>query len=86
LAAGHYTAAVKIGAWLKIPAMASALLVLGTGCGGLSAASSVSPLMFLLPAMAQTKPALPQPPVPGRTETNLPVALADQNLCDSRSR
>jgi len=86
LAAGHYTAAVKIGAWLKIPAMASALLVLGTGCGGLSAASSVSPLMFLLPAFAQSKPALPQPLAPGQTETNLTVALADQNLCDSRSR
>ena len=73
----NYNSRVKFGSLVKVLAMVSALLALGTGCGGFSAAPSVSPLMFLLPGFAQTKPALRQPPVPGQTETNQTVALAD---------
>jgi hypothetical protein len=68
---------MKFGAWVKVPVLVAALLVIGTGCGGLAASSSVSPLMFLLPGLAQTKPVSPQPPGPGQTETNQIVALAD---------
>jgi hypothetical protein len=68
---------VKFSSLAKVLTLVSALLVLGTGCGGFTAASSVSPLMFLLPGLAQTKPAWPQPPVPGQTETGQIVALAD---------
>jgi len=68
---------VKFSSLDKVLTLASALLVIGTGCGGLSAASSVSPLMFLLPGLAQSKPALPPPPAPGQAETNLTVALAE---------
>lgn len=56
--------------------MVSVLLVLGAGCGGFAASSSVSPLMFLLPGLACAKPAVAPPPAPGQTESNLTVALA----------
>jgi hypothetical protein len=56
--------------------MMSAVLVMGTGCGGFYAAPAVSPLMFLLPGLAQTKPGFPSPPVPGQTQTNQTVAQA----------
>jgi hypothetical protein len=68
---------VKFSSLAKVLAMVAALLVIGAGCGGFSAASSVSPLMFLLPGLARTKPGLPQPPAPGQTATNLTVAQAD---------
>ena len=77
LAIRHYTAKVKFGSLAKILAMAAALLVTGTGCGSIYATQSVSPLMFLLPGLAGTKPALPQPPAPGRTETSLTLAQVD---------
>jgi hypothetical protein len=67
---------VKFGSLVKILAMVSALLVIGTGCGSMYAAPSFSPLMFFLPGLIQTKPALPQPPGPGQTETNQIVAKA----------
>jgi hypothetical protein len=67
---------MKFGSVVKILAMVSALLLFGAGCGGLYANQSVSPLMFLLPGLAQTKPALPPPPEPGQTETNRIVARA----------
>jgi len=76
LAAGHYTGTVKSGSAVKIIVMISAVLVIGTGCGGFYAAPAVSPLMFLLPGLAQTKPGLPPPPVPGQTQTNQTVAQA----------
>jgi hypothetical protein len=48
-----------------------------SGCGGFSAAPTVSPLMFLLPGLAQAKPAPLQPPAPGQTQTNQTLAQAD---------
>ena len=63
----HYTGTVKFSSLAKVLAMVAALLVIGTGCGGFAASSTVSPLMFLLPGLAQTKPALPQPPAPVQT-------------------
>ena len=73
----HYSGRVKFSSLAKVLAMAATLLVIGTGCGGFYAAPSVSPLMFLLPGLAQTKPASPQSPAPVQTATNLTVALAD---------
>ena len=57
--------------------MVAALLVIGTGCGGFYATPTFSPLMFLLPGFAQTKPDLPQPPGPDQTDTNLTLAQVD---------
>jgi hypothetical protein len=71
-----YTAEVKIGSTAKVLAMVSALLFIGTGCGGFYAAPTVNPLMFFLPGMVQSKPTLPQAPVPGQTATNWTVAQA----------
>jgi hypothetical protein len=76
MARRRYTRKVKFGSIAKVLALASALLVIGSGCGGFYAAPSFSPLMFLLPGMVQAKPASPQPPGPGQTETNLTVAQA----------
>jgi len=76
LAARHYNAQVKSGSAVKIIVMISAVLVIGTGCGGFSGSQTVSPLMFLLPGLAQTKPGLPPPPVPSQTQTNQTVAQA----------
>jgi hypothetical protein len=67
---------MKFSSLAKVLALGSAVLVIGAGCGGFYATPSVSPLMFLLPGLAQTKPALPQPPGPGRTQTNQTVAQA----------
>ena len=72
-----YTAKMKFGAWIQVLVMLSALLVIGTGCGGLYASPSFSPLMLLVARPAPTKPALPQPPVLCPAETNQIVALAD---------
>jgi hypothetical protein len=68
---------VKFSLLAKVLAMAAALLVIGTGCGSIYATQSVSPLMFLLPGLAGTKPALPPPPAPGQTETSLILAQVD---------
>ena len=73
----HYSGMVKFSSLAKVLAMAATLLVLGTGCGGFAGSSAVSPLMFLLPGLGQTKPALPQAPAPVQTATNLTVALAN---------
>jgi hypothetical protein len=77
LALRHYSGMVKFSSLAKVLAMVAALLVIGTGCGGFAGSSTVSPLMFLLPGLARTKPALPQPPAPVQTATNPIVALAD---------
>ena len=56
--------------------MVSAPLAIGTGCGGFSATPSFSPLLLLLPGLAQT-PVLPQPPEAGRTDANPALTQAD---------
>jgi hypothetical protein len=40
--------------------LASAIPLIGTGCGGLSATPAFSPLMLLMPGFGQTKPVPPQ--------------------------
>jgi hypothetical protein len=62
---------------VKLMLMVAALLAVGTSCGGIAATQSVSPLMFLLPGLAQERPAHTQPFKPVQTETNLAVALTD---------
>jgi hypothetical protein len=37
-------------------AFVSAVIFLGTGCGGINASHSVSPLNFILPGLMQNKP------------------------------
>ena len=54
----------------------SAVLLLGTGCGGLYAAPSFNPLMFFLPGLVQNKPLVPVPASADLTKTNLAVAQA----------
>jgi hypothetical protein len=39
--------------------MASAIVLIGGGCGGMAASGALSPLMFLLPGLGQAKPAPP---------------------------
>jgi len=39
-------------------------LLLGAGCGGINAGSSVSPLMFFLPGIGKTEPLRPIPTFP----------------------
>jgi hypothetical protein len=67
---------VKLGALAKVLVLVSALSVIGTGCGGFYAAPTISPLMFLLPGLVQTKPVLQQPPRLDQAETNRTVAQA----------
>jgi hypothetical protein len=62
---------------VKLLLVVAALLAVGTSCGGIAATQSVSPLMFLLPGLAQDKPVQLQHPAPVQTETNLTVALVD---------
>ncbi len=40
--------------------LASAIPLIGGGCGGLAATPAFSPLMLLLPGIGQAKPAPPQ--------------------------
>jgi hypothetical protein len=40
--------------------LASIIPLMGGGCGGFAASPAISPLMFLLPGLAQAKPAPPQ--------------------------
>lgn len=58
-------------------AAAGFLVLTGAGCGGVDAQGSVSPLMFLLPGVGQTKP-IPTAPGPEVTGTNL-VLVARSN-------
>ena len=53
--------------------MAGILIVFGAGCGGVNAGGSVSPLMFLLPGVGQTKP-VGAPPGVEPPSTNLVLA------------
>jgi len=51
---------VNIGVIAKSLLLASAIALVGGGCGGLSATPAFSPLMLLMPGLGQTKPAPPQ--------------------------
>ncbi len=72
----HYNGKVRFRSTVKALVMLAAVLMLGTGCGGFYAAPTFSPLMFLLPGLAQTKPDLPASPQAAPTQTNQTVALA----------
>lgn len=52
--------------------------LLGSGCGGIAASPSVSPLMFLVPGMGQAQPR----PVPGSSP--LAVEVPGQTLAQAR--
>ena len=61
-----YTRLVKL-RWLKgTLAIASVLLLVGTGCTGINTQQTINPLMFFLPGIGQTKP-VEQPVVPTQT-------------------
>jgi hypothetical protein len=45
---------------MKCLALAAVVLGLGTGCSGIAATQSFSPLMFFLPGLAEARPASPQ--------------------------
>jgi hypothetical protein len=47
---------VKVGSIIKCLALASITVGIGTGCSGLNATQSFSPLMFFLPGLAENKP------------------------------
>jgi len=51
---------VRVGSITKCLALAAVVLGLGTGCGGIAATQSVSPLMFFLPGLVETRPGSPQ--------------------------
>jgi hypothetical protein len=50
--------------------LASAIPLIGGGCGGLSATPAFSPLMLLLPGIGQTKPTPPKNVEPTRVASN----------------
>jgi hypothetical protein len=50
--------------------LASAIPLIGGGCGGLAATPAFSPLMLLLPGLGQTKPAPPQNIEPTQVASN----------------
>ncbi len=79
-----YNTFVNFRSAAKATLLTSAVLVIGTGCGGMYAAPTFSPLMFFLPGLAQNKPATSTPP--GQTQTNQAAAQAYSTLCDSHSR
>ena len=52
--------------------------IITTGCGGVNATGSVSPLMFIMPGLGQTGPAPvidPVQPVPSETDSE-PIHVA----------
>jgi hypothetical protein len=50
---------VRLGLIVKSLLLASAIALIGAGCGGIAATPAFSPLMLLLPGIGQTKPAAP---------------------------
>ncbi len=48
---------MRVGCKAKLLLLASIIPLICGGCGGLSATPAISPLMFLLPGIGQTKPA-----------------------------
>jgi len=60
--------------------LASAIPLIGTGCGGLSATPAFSPLMLLLPGIGQTKPAAsPQIVEPVQVASNKDLSPSQLN-------
>jgi hypothetical protein len=55
---------------VKTLLLASAIPLIGGGCGGLAATPAFSPLMLLLPGIGQTKPAPPQDVKPMQVASN----------------
>jgi len=51
---------VRVGSIMKCLALAAVIPGLGTGCSGIAATQSFSPLMFFLPGLVETRPASPQ--------------------------
>jgi hypothetical protein len=63
-------------------ALGAALVFIGTGCAGISATQTVSPLMFLLPGFAQDKSNSPLPdkqPAPVAVSNTFNQSLASLN-------
>ena len=48
----------------KLAILFGALAVLASGCSGINATKSISPLDFLLPGLMQNTPAQPEPATP----------------------
>jgi hypothetical protein len=61
--------------WTAIPA----LLLLGSGCSGISTTQSVSPATFLLPGLLQADPPPPQPASPGAIPADEPETKIAQS-------
>jgi hypothetical protein len=61
---------VRVGLIAKSLLLASAIALIGGGCGGLAATPAISPLMFLLPGLGQAKPAPPQNVEPTQVASN----------------
>ena len=51
---------VRVNSTMKCLALAAVVLGLGTGCSGIATTQSVSPLMFFLPGLVETRPGSPQ--------------------------
>jgi hypothetical protein len=51
---------VRVGSITRCLALAGVVLAFGTGCAGINASQSVSPIMFLLPGLVENKPVPPQ--------------------------
>jgi hypothetical protein len=64
---------------MKCLALAAVILGLGTGCGGLATTQTISPLMFFLPGMVETKPASPQIVPVMQTATATPAQVIASN-------
>jgi len=74
LLAGPYTLRSVMAKQKLVQLAGGAMLAVGvTGCGGINASKSVSPLDFILPGLIQTAP---QPVVPAVTPTNSVCVIA----------
>jgi len=60
--------------WHRTASLALILLA-GSGCSGINASKSISPLDFILPGLMQSVPAAPVSP----NATNVPPELAQDN-------
>src|SRR5580698_10598846 len=54
-----YTNAVRVGLMVKSLLLASAIPLIGGGCGGLAATPAFSPLMLLMPGLGQNDKTTP---------------------------
>jgi hypothetical protein len=51
---------VKAGSIIKCLALAAVIPLIGAGCAGIATTQTISPLMFFLPGLVDTKPNPPQ--------------------------